>query len=117
MGLNREQKKKALELRDKLIKDFDPQKAKEFLETMQSKSWFKDFELLYKMITDKNYSISSKTKMVIMGALAYVILPIDILPDFIPVIGWIDDIFVLNMTIDSISEEIENYKKRGNKSE
>ena len=111
MGLSEEQKNKAIELRDKLAKDFDKEKAKEFLNDMKSKSWYDDFKLLYEMVTDKSYSISNKTKLIIMGALAYVIFPIDVLPDFIPVIGWLDDIFILNLTIDSIKDEIEAYKR------
>jgi len=111
MGLNSEQKNKAIEMRDKLAKDFDPNKAKEFVENMKSKSWYEDFKLLYNMITDSGYKISGYTKVVITGALAYVIFPVDIIPDFIPVIGWLDDIFVINMTINSIKDEVENYKR------
>ena len=36
-----------------------------------------------------------KTKMVIYGALGYFISPIDVIPDFIPVVGFTDDIGVL----------------------
>ena len=115
MSLNKEQKNKAIELRDKLAKEFDSKKAEEFIENMSSKSWYKDFKLLYEMLTDKSYTISSKTKLVIMGALAYVIFPVDVIPDFIPVLGWLDDIFVLNLTIDSIKDEIEDYKNHTKK--
>ena len=111
MGLNEAQKNKAIELRDKLAKEFDSKKAKEFIENMKSKSWYEEFKLLYDMVTDNSYIISNKTKLVIMGALAYVIFPVDVIPDFIPVIGWLDDMFVLNLTIDSIKEEIEAYKR------
>ena len=34
-------------------------------------------------------------KAVIAGALGYLVLPIDIVPDTIPVLGWIDDVAVL----------------------
>ena len=37
MSLNEEQKNKAIELRDKLAKEFDSKKAEEFIENMSSK--------------------------------------------------------------------------------
>ena len=40
-----------------------------------------------------NPSMPLKTKMVIYGALGYFISPIDVIPDFIPVVGFTDDIF------------------------
>ncbi len=36
-------------------------------------------------------------KAVIAGALGYLVLPIDIVPDTIPVLGWIDDVAVLGL--------------------
>ena len=41
-----------------------------------------------------NPSMPLKTKMVIYGALGYFISPIDVIPDFIPVVGFTDDIGV-----------------------
>lgn len=47
--------------------------------------------------------VSPKTqgwaKTVIIGALAYFICPIDINPDFIPVIGFLDDLAILATTL------------------
>ena len=42
-----------------------------------------------------NPSMPLKTKMVIYGALGYFISSIDVIPDFIPVVGFTDDIGVL----------------------
>ncbi len=76
----------------------------------QSNSWYKDFMTLYEMITSSNYTITNKTKLIIAGTLAYVILPIDVIPDFIPIVGWLDDAFVLGLAMNTLSEEIENFK-------
>ena len=108
--LDDSQKQKAIILRDKLAKDFDEEGAGEFMKQNRNKSWYEDFAMLYKMIRDKEYKLDNKTKLVIAGALAYVVLPVDIIPDFIPIIGWIDDAFVLGFTINSIREEIGRYK-------
>lgn len=49
--------------------------------------------LLYYASTDKSISILNKTK--IYGALGYFILPIDLLPDFTPILGYTDDMTAL----------------------
>lgn len=108
--LDKSQKHKALILRDELADSFDEEKAEEFSKKNQNKSWYNDFMLLYRMVMDKEYSIDGKTKLAIAGALAYVILPIDIIPDFLPIVGWLDDAFVLSFTMASLAEEIERYK-------
>jgi len=47
--------------------------------------------------------LTGMLKWVVVGILAlYIISPIDLLPDFIPIVGWIDDIiagFVLIMML------------------
>ena len=109
-NLDESQKHKALILRDELAGSFDEEKAEEFIQKNESRSWYADFMLLYRMIRDEEYTLDTKTKLTIAGALAYVVLPIDIIPDFLPIVGWIDDAFVLGFTINSISEEIARYK-------
>ena len=109
-NLNTDQENKAKELRDKLAKEFNEEEAKEFAQNYKDKSWFEDFNILLKMLLDPTYKLSSKTKMLIMGTLAYVILPIDVVPDFIPIVGWLDDIFILGYATHSLKEDIEAYK-------
>lgn len=43
----------------------------------------------------KSQEVSSKTKMIILAGLGYFILPIDLIPDFAPMIGFADDLGVL----------------------
>ncbi len=109
--ISKEQQQKSQELRDKLAKDFDEQKAEEFASSHQEKSWYDDFITLYEMITTSDYKISNQTKLIIAGTLAYVILPIDVIPDFLPVVGWLDDAFVLGLATTTLSDEIEKFKK------
>lgn len=49
--------------------------------------------LLYYVANDKNVSASDKAK--IYGALGYFILPIDLIPDFTPGVGYADDLTAL----------------------
>lgn len=48
--------------------------------------------LYYTLIAD---STSREDKLLITGALGYLILPIDLIPDFIPVVGFADDLAAL----------------------
>ncbi len=111
MQLDEEKKRKALAKAESLADEFDPKEAEEFAQKHQSAKWYNDFKLLYDMVTDDNFKISHQTYLMIAGALAYVVLPIDIIPDFIPGVGFVDDVFVVGMVMKSISDEIERYKE------
>lgn len=105
------QKEKALELSEKLSSDFNEEETEEFGEKHTSKPWYHDFKLLFDMVTDKNYTLDKTTYMMIAGALAYVVFPIDIIPDFILGVGFLDDAFVLSIVMKKLSDEIGKYKK------
>jgi uncharacterized membrane protein YkvA (DUF1232 family) len=64
--------------------------------------------LLWRLFRDRRVNI--KTKMLVGGLLAYIASPLDIIPDFIPLIGKIDDIaivlFAMNKIINDVPEEI-----------
>ncbi|MDZ7950073.1 MAG: YkvA family protein [Nostoc sp. DedQUE12b] len=50
---------------------------------------------------------------VILGTLVYLVSPFDILPDFIPVAGQIDDVFLLTLLVSEVSGlVIEGWKAR-----
>jgi len=103
-------KDKAIEKAQELAEDFDPKKAEGFVQKHQDSSWYEDFVLLLDMIRDDSFKIDTKTYLSIAGALAYVVMPVDLIPDFILGVGWIDDIFVLGYVMNSIADEIERYK-------
>ncbi|RJP38497.1 MAG: DUF1232 domain-containing protein [Desulfobacteraceae bacterium] len=108
--LTREEKQKALEMAENMADDFDADRAAQFVKKHADKSWFNDFKLLYDLITDRTFKLKPSTWAVIAGAIAYVVMPIDVIPDFILGLGWIDDAFVLATTTTKISEEISRYK-------
>jgi uncharacterized membrane protein YkvA (DUF1232 family) len=41
--------------------------------------------------------------LLILGTLAYLISPIDISPDFIPIVGWIDDGVLVTLLVTEVS--------------
>ena len=50
---------------------------------------------------------------IILGTLAYLVSPIDIAPDFLPVIGQIDDVAIAVLLISEISQmSIDYFKSR-----
>src|SRR6478752_7734730 len=49
--------------------------------------------LLGGLLTDRR--VSSLDKLMVAGALAYIVMPIDLIPDFIPFIGEVDDVYIL----------------------
>ena len=108
--INETQKNKALELTKDLAEDFNEEEAEAFASSHQDKTWYADFMLLLNMVMDSEYTISTRTKLLIGGTLAYVILPIDIIPDLLPIIGWLDDAFVIGYTMNALSDEIVAYK-------
>ena len=44
-------------------------------------------------------SLDAKSIVLLTSALLYVICPIDVIPDMIPVVGWLDDIGVLGLAV------------------
>lgn len=53
--------------------------------------------LLYGLVTDAR--VSTVDKLLVGGAIAYIVMPIDLIPDFIPFIGEVDDVFVLVLAL------------------
>lgn len=43
--------------------------------------------------------VSTTDKLLVAGAVAYILLPMDFIPDFIPFLGEVDDIFVLVLAL------------------
>lgn len=60
--------------------------------------------LIYRLLKDERVKI--KTKLEISAAVAYIIFPIDIIPEFIPLIGKIDDVAVLFFALNRIINEV-----------
>lgn len=51
------------------------------------------------------------THLLILGSLIYVASPIDLIPDLIPVVGSLDDIAILSLTVTQIKREITDFRR------
>lgn len=88
---------------------------KKFQEEEKLSKYWGDFKLLFSMIKDyynrKYTTVPWYVISAIGGALLYVISPIDLIPDFIPFVGYIDDAAVIAFCINRISAEVDKYKR------
>jgi uncharacterized membrane protein YkvA (DUF1232 family) len=64
------------------------------------------FILLYRLTVDKR--INTTQKLLVGGIIAYVISPIDIIPDFIPIIGYVDDLVLVVFGLNIILNDLDN---------
>jgi curved DNA-binding protein CbpA len=77
------------------------------------KSALKNVRVLYTLFKDTvngKYELPPASVAMIGGGLLYFILPVDFIPDFIPVIGYLDDMAVLTTIMNSLSKEIGEYR-------
>lgn len=63
------------------------------------------FILLSRLAVDKR--VPQKHKLKIAGVIAYLIMPIDIIPDFIPVIGYMDDLVMVVLGLNLILNDVD----------
>jgi len=50
-----------------------------------------------------------KSLLMIIGSLIYFLMPLDLIPDFIPISGFADDIAIIFLVFNSINEDIEAF--------
>ena len=74
----------------------------------------KDLKDLYALFVDsikRKYKLHPAITGIIGGGLLYFIVPLDLIPDYIPVIGLLDDFAVLSLIINSMQTELAEYRK------
>ena len=75
---------------------------------------WKDIKLLYSMISDVvrgRYKLPYRTIAAVAFTLMYFVNPFDLIPDIIPVVGYIDDAFIVSLCIKFIGTDLEKYRK------
>lgn len=60
--------------------------------------------LLYYVL--RSPSVTKGDKATILGALGYFILPLDILPDFVPIVGFTDDLSAILLALHAVWKNI-----------
>lgn len=54
--------------------------------------------------------IPKRSLIIVTAALLYFITPVDLVPDFIPISGYLDDITVLGFVYTQITKDLDQYK-------
>jgi uncharacterized membrane protein YkvA (DUF1232 family) len=70
----------------------------------------KDLYNLSKDAVKGNYKLHPVNMGIIAGGLLYFIIPTDLIPDFIPLVGLVDDIALLTTIIKSMQSELHKYR-------
>jgi uncharacterized membrane protein YkvA (DUF1232 family) len=73
------------------------------------KSMLNRVTILYEMVRDAEYKLDRRSKALIAAGLIYFLLPVDMTPDFIPGIGYLDDAVVLSTLWKIVQEQVTQY--------
>ena len=100
----------------KIFNEEDVQKIIEKIVSNGTLSKFlKDVKVYFKMLSDvfsRRYTrVPRGTVAAIVGSLLYVLSPVDLIPDMIPVIGYLDDAAVLALCLKFVKHDVDEYKQ------
>lgn len=75
---------------------------------------FRNRRTLWQMIREVlsgRYRMSALTTLVALLCIVYIIFPFDIIPDFIPIVGWLDDGLVFYLLLKRLVRETQRYSR------
>ncbi len=79
------------------------------------KDTWEDIKMMIYMITDYikgDYKkVNWKTIATIAGAIIYFLAPLDLIPDFIPIVGYLDDLTVIKIALNMVKKDFDEYKE------
>lgn len=98
---------------EKTVKD--KSKIDKIFEHVKSLAKYKDeialvFSMLKDYVKGDYKQVPWRTIAVLVGSLAYVVAPLDLIPDVIPIIGWSDDCLALAGALSFAKIDLEEYK-------
>jgi len=84
-----------------------------FFSSMLNYFHLEDLKTLWHVVTHLDCAktvFSAMDISLIIGGIIYVVIPLDAMPDFIPGIGLLDDIAVLNFVLSRLQDKLEEYR-------
>lgn len=112
--LSQNKKNKIMDFVEKLGKSFakkDVDKVNSNISSMNKGALANVWDKVLFLLKRFNENSSPKDKSLIIGALLYAILPIDIIPDVIPGLGLVDDAFAVVMVYNIVKKSVPLVKK------
>jgi uncharacterized membrane protein YkvA (DUF1232 family) len=85
------------------------QPALKKLEALLGDGW-EDVQTCYHMLFDKGFDLQMNAKVAIVAAFVYLISPIDIFPDFLSILGFVDDLLAISLALKIAAPEIARYR-------
>ena len=107
--LSQSRKNRIMEFVEKLGRNFDSNDADKInssISSMNKGALAKVWDKVLFLLKQFNENSSPGDKALIIGALLYAILPLDIIPDVIPGVGLIDDAFAIVMVYTIVKKSI-----------
>lgn len=107
-GINEQEARKTADNADEFMK-----KPPWYARFMPSILWIR-FLLLLQMLKDAmngKYELSGIAIAMIVFAIAYVVSPVDLIPDVLIPVGWTDDALVVALLFKNIEHDLKNYIK------
>ncbi len=106
---DRGQVKRAFRRAGKMLAEMERKGVPEVL----SRTWT-DIRDLYGMLRDAvtgRYSVPFRSLAAIAVTMLYLANPFDLIPDFIPGIGYIDDVFMVSLCVKFIGTDLDKYRQ------
>ena len=121
--ISKEEASKVLEQGAKKVRDDDLEKVIAKADQIEDKfkahgplgRFIKDVKIMISLV--KDYFNGSYREIpwwsiaAVVTALLYVLNPVDLIPDFIPVVGLLDDAAVVGVCLLAIEQDLEKYKE------
>lgn len=61
-----------------------------------------------RFVRDRDASLAGK--LFVVAALAYVVMPLDAIPDVVPIVGWLDDLGVATIALAYVARTLARYR-------
>jgi uncharacterized membrane protein YkvA (DUF1232 family) len=75
------------------------------------RSLVRDVQTLFEMLTDRSFTVPWRTTAAVVFALGYFLMSVDLIPDVIPVVGFLDDALVVAEIVYLLSGDLRRFRE------